>query len=606
MHKSRFHRPRSSKINMLIAVILAAVTFAICFFDLFYTADRLFTDTVQTEEHSTDSRIKIIAMDERTFSRFGQFRTWKRDIYARLIDKLISEGTGPELIAIDILFAGNTEPECDEALAKAAAKHGNVITGANLVYDNGKAYYTADNDAITDDDVKLSLVEKPYDELKAVSEFGFSNAVMDKDGYVRYSISSVDYNGETIDSFAYKIYKQHCALSVEKFTEPRLMNPGHRFGFVYTGKPETYEVVSMCDVLDGTVDPVIFQDSIVLIGAHATGLMDQYNVPVSRTEQMYGVELNANILQSLMDGTTYVNADNLKYAVLAALCVLVFGLVSGGMAPGYGFLFLAAVLAADFMTCRLMMRQGVSYGFTIPAVMFVLAYIDSVFGQYLVQGIKNRQVLQTLNQYVAPEVVSKLQNGGDFEVALGGETREIAVLFIDIRGFTSMSEGLAPEEVVGILNEYLGLVTKAIFDNSGTLDKYIGDAVMALFNAPFDLDDYAYRAVCTARDILDGEQELSNKLTERFGRSISFGIGINLGEAVVGNIGCDFRKDYTAIGDTVNTAARLENNANANQILISKALRDRLGDRIEATEIGAMPLKGKSKEVIVYQLDKVH
>lgn len=591
---------------MLIAVVLAVITFVICFFDLFYTADRLFTDSVQMEERQADGRIKIIAIDEKTLFELGPFRTWKRDIYARLLDQLTSAGNGPELIAIDILFAGNTEPECDTALAEAAARHGNVITGANLVYDNGNGYYTTDNDAITDEDVKLSLVEEPYDELKAVSEFGFSNAVLDKDGYVRYTISSVDYNGDSIDSFAYKIYRMHCSLSGETFAEPRLMNPGHKFGFAYTGKPETYEMISMCDVLDGTVDPRVFQDCIVLVGAHATGLMDQYNVPVSRTEQMYGVEVDANILQSLMDGTTYVNADNLRCALLAALCVLVFGLICGCMAPGYGFLFLAAVLAVNFMTCRLMIRQGMAYCFTIPAVMFVFAYVDSVFGQYLIQGVKNRQVLRTLNQYVAPEIVSKLQNGSDFNVELGGETKEIAVLFIDIRGFTSMSEGLEPEDVVGILNEYLGLVTKAIFDNGGTLDKYIGDAAMALFNAPFDLDDYAYRAICTARDILAGEQELSGKLMERFGRTVSFGIGINLGEAVVGNIGCEFRKDYTAIGDTVNTASRLESNAKENQVLISKALRDRLGDRIEATELGAMPLKGKSKEVIVYQLDKVY
>ncbi len=606
MHKLRFHRPRSSKINMLIAVVLAVITFVICFFDLFYTVDRLFTDIVQREEQPVDDRIKIITIDERTLSKYGRLSSWKRDIYARLIEQLMSEGRGPELIAFNVLFVGDTEPECDEALAKAAAKHGNVITGANLVYENSSGYYVQDNDAITDDDVQLCLVEEPYDRLKAVSEFGFSNAVLERDGYVRYTISSVDYNGEAIDSFAYKIYKKHCELSGETFTEPKLMNPGHRFGFTYTGKPETFEMISMCDVLDAAVDPKAFQDCIVLVGAHATGLMDQYNVSVSRTEQMYDVEVNANILKSLMDGTTYVDADNLKYAALAALCVLVFGLICGCMAPGYGFLFLIAVLAADFMLCKLMLKVGVSYGFTIPAVMFVFAYIDSVFGQYLVQDIKNRQVLKTLNQYVAPEVVSKLENGSNFEVELGGETREIAVLFIDIRGFTSMSEGLEPEEVVGILNEYLGLVTKAIFDNGGTLDKYIGDAVMALFNAPFDLDDYAYRAVCTARDILDGKEALSDSLTGKFGRTIDFGIGINLGEAVVGNIGCDFRKDYTAIGDTVNTAARLENNAGLNQVLITKTLRDRLGDRIEATNMGPMPLKGKSNEVIVYQLDKVH
>ena len=591
---------------MFISVLLAVITFVLCYFNLFYAADRQFTDPIQQEDQVVDGRIKIITIDEKTLSKYGLMRTWTRDIYAKLIDQLMSAGTSPEIIAFDIMFVGDTEPECDKAFADAAARHGAVISGANLVYERGDAYYVADSDAITVDDVTLDFVEVPFDALKAVSEYGFSNAVMDLDGFIRYSITSVDYNGETVDSFAYKIYRKHCELSGETFTEPKLMGETRRFGFTYTGGPDTYEMISMCDVIDGNVDPRVFQNCIVLVGAHASGLQDQYNASVSHSEQMYGVEINANILQSLIDGTTYVKENDLKYALIASFCVLAFGLISGCMVPGLGFLFLLAALAIDFFLCKIMIRCGVSYGFEIPAIMLVFAFVDSVFGQYLVQGIKNRQVLRTLNQYVAPAVVDKLQNGGDFKVELGGENREIAVFFIDIRGFTTMSEGLSPEEVVGILNEYLGLVTKAIFDNGGTLDKYIGDAVMALFNAPFDLDDYAYKAVCTARDVIAGEQELSRKLMEKFGRTIGFGIGINLGEAVVGNIGCDFRKDYTAIGDTVNTASRLESNAKRNQILISQSVRDRLGDRIEATEIGAIPLKGKSKEVIVYQLDEVH
>ena len=121
-----------------------------------------------------------------------------------------------------------------------------------------------------------------------------------------------------------------------------------------------------------------------------------------------------------------------------------------------------------------------------------------------------------------------------------------------------MSESLNPEEVVEILNEYLALTTNAIFKNGGTLDKFIGDATMAVFNAPFDLDDYIFKSVCAAKDIAAGSEMIDEMFKERFGKSVSFGIGVNCGEAVVGNIGCEFRMDYTAIGDTVNTAARLE------------------------------------------------
>ena len=206
---------------------------------------------------------------------------------------------------------------------------------------------------------------------------------------------------------------------------------------------------------------------------------------------------------------------------------------------------------------------------------------------------------------MAPQVVDKLTKGNDFEIKLGGEKRDVAVLFVDIRGFTPMSENLQPEQVVQILNEYLSLTTESIFKHNGMLDKFIGDATMAVFNAPFDLEDYLYEAVATAWDIKSGSEKLEKKLMEQFGRTVSFGIGVNCGDAVVGNIGCEFRMDYTAIGDTVNTAARLESRAKPGQILISEKLYKALEDRIEAEEVGEMELKGKSNKIMVYSVTSI-
>ena len=169
-----------------------------------------------------------------------------------------------------------------------------------------------------------------------------------------------------------------------------------------------------------------------------------------------------------------------------------------------------------------------------------------------------------------------------------------------------MSEALEPEQVVEILNEYLALTTKSIFDNSGTLDKFVGDATMAVFNSPFDLEDYEFKAVCAAMDIVNGGRELEKVLMEKYGRSVGFGVGVNVGPAVVGNIGCEFRMDFTAIGDTVNTAARLEANAKKGQVLISDVLYERVKDRVEVNDIGEIPLKGKSKGVFVYEVTEVH
>lgn len=165
-----------------------------------------------------------------------------------------------------------------------------------------------------------------------------------------------------------------------------------------------------------------------------------------------------------------------------------------------------------------------------------------------------------------------------------------------------MSESLKPEQVVKILNEYLALTTASILQNNGMLDKFIGDATMAVFNAPLDLDDYVFRAVQAALDMRRGAEKLAEKLQEQFGKTVSFGIGVNCGEAVIGNIGCEFRMDYTAIGDTVNTAARLESRAKPREILISQVVYDAVKDRIVAEEVGPMELKGKSNTVMVYRV----
>ena len=175
------------------------------------------------------------------------------------------------------------------------------------------------------------------------------------------------------------------------------------------------------------------------------------------------------------------------------------------------------------------------------------------------------------------------------------EPQNVSVRAADVKAMTTVGKPCAE-----ILNSYLALTTEAIFKNKGTLDKFVGDATMAVFNSPFDLDDYEFRAVCAAWDIVQGGIALEGELMERFGRSVGFGVGVNCGPAVVGNIGCDFRMDFTAIGDTVNTAARLEANAKKGQVLISDVLYERVKDRVEVEEVGAIPLKGKSKEVFVY------
>ncbi|MDE7114373.1 MAG: adenylate/guanylate cyclase domain-containing protein, partial [Acetatifactor sp.] len=182
--------------------------------------------------------------------------------------------------------------------------------------------------------------------------------------------------------------------------------------------------------------------------------------------------------------------------------------------------------------------------------------------------------------------------------------QEIAVLFVDIRGFTSLSESLTPGEVVGILNRYLGQVTEAIFRHEGTLDKFIGDAVMAVYNAPLDVEDYPLKAVLTGLDIVKAVEGLNEGLKRDFNVEIACGVGIHCGRAIVGNIGCDFRMDYTAIGDTVNTAERLESIAKSGQVLLSEEMYERVKQHFHAEFLGEHTLKGKQEKIKVFLVEE--
>ena len=509
----------------------------------------------------------------------------------------------PAVIGFDVIYSEKADKEADDYFAKVCGEAGNVVAAMSFSFkeqpeqdENGRIIYNP---------YYVDHVIEPYDSLKDEVMCAFANTFVDTDGYVRQAMAYLDYEGERKYGLSSQVYKVYQESRGEEVVFPDTYGRNNRFYFTYSGKAGGYSVISMADVLDGTVDAAIFRDAVVLVGAYAVGMQDSYMPAIAHNSQMYGVEIHANIIDALLEGRTQLPVSPLVYALAAALLCGLFYICSGKMRLLYSALLLTALVILDFVFARGMYVKGRIVPTILLPVCLLVIYLIQMVRRYLSEIMRRRRVINVFKQYVAPQVVDKISKNKDFELVIGGENRHIAVLFVDIRGFTTMSESLKPEEVVEILNEYLGLTTKAIFDNGGTLDKFVGDATMAVFNAPFDLDDYIFRAVCTAWDMQSGAAEIAEKCKERFGKSVSFGIGVNCGNAVVGNIGCDFRMDYTAIGDTVNTAARLESNAKAGQILISRDVYEAVKDRILATPVGELALKGKSNGVYVYQLDEV-
>ncbi|MCR5543099.1 MAG: adenylate/guanylate cyclase domain-containing protein [Eubacterium sp.] len=584
------------KLQIFLEAGLAAfLVLVLTFFNLISPLDYIAKDSLYQVPRGIDNQIKIIGIDEKTLTELGPIQTWSREIYANLIDKLNENPDAkPMLIGFDIQFSGEVD-EGDALFAEKAKESGNVVCVDHLLYGrmpeikNGVLYYPVEG------------VEEPYAALKENVKLGFCDVALDSDGTVRRMIPVETYDGRDYETFSRVLYGEYCRIQgIEEHEIP--VDKSGRSIINYSGRPGDYECLSLVDVLDGKIDTRAFQDSIVLVGAYAHGMQDDFDVPTSGSKEMYGVEVHANILQSYIQNRFAINGNAIIFGIITALVAFALHIIFRKLKIWQSLLILIASIVLEVVICVTLNNNGYSYSIIYLPLVSALSFIYCIVMGYLMEKARKKKVLDAFRKYVAPQIVEELSKTGEFEINVGGENRDIAALFVDIRGFTTMSEALEPEEVVEILNEYLTLTTNAIFKNDGTLDKFVGDCTMAVFNSPFDLEDYEYKAVCAALDIVNDGKELQKKLMEKHGRTIGYGVGVNVGPAVVGNIGCDFRMDFTAIGDTVNTAARLEANAKAGQVLISDELYERLKDRIEVNGIGEIPLKGKSKGVYVYEV----
>ena len=588
----------NNKKNMIAALLLAILTFTAVYFQWFTSLNLLLQDAIYQRENPVDPSIKIIAIDEKTLEALGQFETWTREPYAELIELLNGSEYAPKVIGLDVLFV-NEKGEEDQLLVDACKKYSNIVMASNLVFST--KIETKDGKSQVNP-LHIDMVETPFGQLTGTVRTGFANAVQDsEDNSVRYALLERD----GYQSFAAAIVRAAIESDEGTVDPVSTMPVDANNGIIidYTGDVDSYEILSMIDVLEGKIPAEIFSNNIVLIGVHAAGMGDSYAVPVQKGAQMYGVEIHANIIQCLLEQRCLVNISTFWNAVFYAVLAFIFALLATRMKIWMNAFGAALITAAQYFLCLRLDEKGLVINIIVLPISLLVILVWSIVGKYASEVLHRRKIMYAFRKYVAPQVVDEISKNQNYQLKLGGEKRHIAVLFVDIRGFTPLSEALEPEQVVEILNEYLSLVTDSIFKNGGTLDKFIGDAAMAIFNAPFDSEDYIYKAVCAAKDIAAGSDRIASKFMERFGKKVSYGIGVNCGYAVVGNIGSEFRMDYTAIGDTVNTAARLEANAKAGQILISEFVYDNLRERIEVTEIGEIPLKGKSKGVMVYEVN---
>ncbi|HYD80409.1 MAG TPA: adenylate/guanylate cyclase domain-containing protein [Paucimonas sp.] len=530
--------------------------------------------------------IVILAIDEPTFQELRMQWPFPRRLHGRIVERLHADGAAA--IGFDVVFAEPSNAEDDKAFADAIGAAGNVVLAASHEkIDNG-------NTTIWTDVRPLPRF------LQAGAIAGYAGVMPDDDFVVRRH----DWRDDTLAS--------RMAGLVPQF---RSADPGVSSAMIeYLGPRNTFDTRSYYQALEpGFLPPGFFKDKIVLIGrsARAAGELqarraDMFNSPFAIADggdRLFpGVEIQATLLSNRLTGGGLQPAGAgwiFAVGALLAACLSYVG------ATARVRLALAAVAAASagvaLLSFFLFAHQKLWFSPWFPIAALVAAHGVSTLVNYAAARKRSAQIRTMFSQYVPPEVVARLiERPGDLR--LGGEVREITLMFTDLADFTAMSEKLSAEQTVEVLTEYFNVMTSVIHRAGGTIDKFIGDAIMAFWGAPLRDDAHAEHAVQAAIEMQASMRDLVGRLRKRGLPPISMRIGIHTGRVVVGNVGARSRFSYTAIGDAVNLAARLEseNKVFGTSILVSEETASRLSASFRLRHLDSVTVKGKTRPIDVF------
>jgi adenylate cyclase len=600
---------RKNPLVILFAVFAIVALAEFVRMDWLQGLERRFSDVfvaAQAPNLKPDAAIVVVDVDEASLDALAQEAgrwPWPRSIHGELVAGIARQA--PSAIVFDIMFS---EPdvfraEADEYFNQVVAETPGVFFPVPRQPAAGDAFgwplseladalgavRTADADPAATIDITLPRALSPEN-----WRLGIINFFADPDGVGRRYYVYQDAHGWKLPSLPARVV-QELGLGVPTTESVALSFPGGR---------AAYPHISYVDLLADfnrekpLRDPQELRDKIVVIGVSATGLHDIRATPLD--PQHPGVDILAAAIDNLKNGN-YLREADARWPALATLLLLAallaaFQLRMNTLALGAALavISLAAVAGAYFAAGSLLV---------LPVLRFLLFgwafYFAAALQAYLRERREREQAVREFSRFVNPHVVNELiEHGG---LSREGENRQVTLLFSDIRGFTTLSETRTPQEIVSILNRYFTRQVAAIFRNNGALDKFIGDAIMAIWGAPLDDPRHAVNAVHTALDMAD-ELEAFRREMGDLGQDFDVGIGIHSGAAVVGLIGSEQRREYTAIGDTVNLASRIEGlTKGVARILVSEDTRNLCGDAFDFVPRGLYKVKGRAQEVALYE-----
>ena len=535
----------------------------------------------------------LIKQDEASANFYNtRLSDWPRSYHARLVEKLTRAGA--DLIVFDYEFSRPTTADEDAAFARAIAKAGNVILANRLLPSGEIAQPIA---AFSDE----SLGE------------GFFDTILDKDGYWRRMI----YMNLTKNGYIYFSLPMATVEIYEDFPEnqrvlddPQALGWGqHKLPFPdmlinFSGPADSYPSIPYYKVLEGDFDPSLVAGKIAMVGnTHRLG-KDFFSVPTDK--QMSGVEVHANAIATILDDRFIRPLSATTINVLILIAALAGSLVMflPRLSLRKNLLLLTSGVAVILLSAwYFFVYQLLWIDFVPLLLVFLLSIGVAVFYQWRLSRLREKEIRGLFGRYVSKNVVNAILSEKT-PIQTEGHRTDLTILFSDIRGFTAISESLAPTELGQILNHYFDEMIAAVFQHDGTLDKLMGDAVMAFFGSPLQASDHQHQAVRCALEMKQRLAQLnaSGKLPD--GITLEIGIGLHTGEAIVGNLGSSEFADYTVIGDTVNLASRIEglNKRYGTKVIISEDTWHHVNETHLCRELDIVRVKGKEEPKVIYEL----
>lgn len=579
--------------------LLSAISVLIVLFIIFLLAGNIiamFQENIWDEYHvlresiapsDVSDELIVVEFDEKSYEAYGdtiELEKWRSVIFD------ISEHA--ELVAIDCGLGGEDVQQAPEitiirrpeniifpVFARGASVKEQIVTGTSWKplcldinrfpnFNYGHTVFVVDDDGVAR---KVPVfVQVGKDEKKALSIEAVRKIYPDKVTFITGAENSfMLLDGKSIP------------LEAGSSFRPQF----HRY--------TDFKVISFVDIDRGKIPMSDFEGKIVLVGINLPGWGAQYLTPLNKKVLVPSIVVQANAFNALLTDEVYSITPTHYLPLIVLVVTLLFSFALSRANVGVSFFLVVFIILVYFAVSFLFFINYylIDTIYTPTAMVLSFAFVHAFL--HAEEAREKKLVEDVFSRYLKPEIVQNIVRDPHSAIEmLKGTTREATVLFADIRGFTRFSEDRDPKEVVAVLNKIFARVADVVFSEDGMIDKFIGDGVMALFNVPYDQDEHADRAVRCALKMVEAIKD----------EGLSFGIGINTGDVVVGNIGSPKRLEYTAIGDTVNTASRLCSAAKGSEILITEETKERLKGSYVIEEVGEQAFKGKTRKIKVFRV----